>query len=222
LDSLVKACLNQETFMSDKDLPASIEPAPNKGRRMLLLGGTGAVGAVGAGFVAWPFYASWKPSAKARVVGAPVDAYIGALEPGQLIKTVWRGQTIGIMYRTEQMLDLLPEVNPQLRDPDGTVHPEQQPEYAQNEHRSIRPEILVLNLHCTHLGCVPEFIPTVGAQPFEENWKGGFFCPCHKSKFDLAGRVYQGVPAPTNLVVPPYSFVDDDTVRIGQDPEGAA
>ncbi|WP_318284814.1 ubiquinol-cytochrome c reductase iron-sulfur subunit [Halomonas denitrificans] len=208
--------------MSDKDSMASIEKAPNKGRRMLLLAGTGAVGAVGAGFVAWPFYASWKPSAKARVIGAPVEAYIGDLEPGQLMRLQWRGQTIGIMRRSEQMVENLSEINDQLRDPMSSENPDQQPDYAQNLYRSIRPEILVLNMHCTHLGCVPEFIPEVGAQPFEENWKGGFFCPCHKSKFDLAGRVYQGVPAPTNLVVPPYSFVDAENVIIGVEPEGAA
>lgn len=208
--------------MSDKESPASLEPRPDKGRRMLLLAGTGAVGAVGAGFAAWPFFASWKPSAKARVIGAPVEAYIGALQPGQLMKVVWRGQTIGIMRRTEAMLADLPQNDEQLRDPASTEHPEQQPEYAQNEHRSIKPEVLVLNMHCTHLGCVPEFIPEVGAQPFEPNWRGGFFCPCHKSKFDLAGRVYQGVPAPTNLIVPPYSFIDDDHVTIGVAPEGAA
>ncbi len=208
--------------MSDKDSMASVEPAPNKGRRMLLLAGTGAVGAIGAGFAAWPFFASWRPSAKARVIGAPVEAYIGDLEPGQLMRLQWRGQTIGIMRRSEQMIENLPEINDQLRDPMSSENPDQQPEYAQNLYRSIRPEVLVLNLHCTHLGCVPEFIPEVGAQPFEENWKGGFFCPCHKSKFDLAGRVYQGVPAPTNLAVPPYSFVDADNVIIGVEPEGAA
>lgn len=208
--------------MSDKDSLASLEPAPNKGRRMLLLAGTGVVGAVGAGFAAWPFFASWRPSAKAKVIGAPVEAYVGDLEPGQLMRLQWRGQTIGILKRTEQMVEDLPEVNGQLRDPDSTVNPDQQPDYAQNLYRSIRPEVLVLNMHCTHLGCVPEYIPEVGAQPFEENWKGGFYCPCHKSKFDLAGRVYQGVPAPTNLAVPPYSFIDDDNVIIGAELEGAA
>lgn len=208
--------------MSDKDSLASLEPAPNKGRRMLLLAGTGVVGAIGAGFAAWPFFASWKPSAKARVIGAPVEAYVGDLEPGQLMRLQWRGQTIGILNRTEQMVDNLPEVNDQLRDPDSTASPDQQPDYAQNIYRSIRPELLVLNMHCTHLGCVPEYIPEVGAQPFEENWKGGFYCPCHKSKFDLAGRVYTGVPAPTNLAVPPYYFPDDDNVIIGAESEGAA
>ncbi|MFO7763908.1 MAG: ubiquinol-cytochrome c reductase iron-sulfur subunit [Wenzhouxiangellaceae bacterium] len=207
--------------MSEKESLESLEPVADKGRRMLLLAGTGAVGAVGVGFAAWPFLASWNPSARARVIGAPVEAYIGDLEPGQLIRLVWRGQTIGIMRRTDEMVDNLAEINDELRDPESEVA-DQQPPYATNEHRSIRPEILVLNLHCTHLGCVPEFIPEVGAQPFEENWKGGFFCPCHKSKFDLAGRVYSGVPAPSNLVVPPYNFADSDHVVIGVHPEGAA
>lgn len=208
--------------MSDKDSPTSIEPAPNKGRRMLLLAGTGALGAVGAGFAAWPFFASWRPSAKARVIGAPVEAYIGDLEPGQMMRLQWRGQTIGIMRRSPEMIDNLSEINDDLSDPDSE-EVDQQPEYATNIHRSIRPEYAVLNLHCTHLGCVPEFIPEVGAQPFEENWRGGFFCPCHKSKFDLAGRVYSGVPAPTNLAVPPYRYIDDTRVMIGESPasEGA-
>ncbi|MDT8409879.1 MAG: ubiquinol-cytochrome c reductase iron-sulfur subunit [Wenzhouxiangellaceae bacterium] len=206
--------------MTDKESLASLDPSPNKGRRMLLLAGTGIMGAVGAGFVAWPFVKSWQPSARARVVGAPVEAFIGELEVGQLMRLVWRGQTIGIMRRSESTLENLPTINDELRDPYSEVA-SQQPEYAANIHRSIKPKIAVLNLHCTHLGCVPEFIPEVGAQPFEENWVGGFFCPCHKSKFDLAGRVYTGVPAPTNLVVPPYSFIDDEHVIIGQHPEGA-
>lgn len=207
--------------MSDKEEFASVEPDPNKGRRMLLLAGTGALGAVGAGFAAWPFIASWKPSARARVIGAPVEAYIGDLEPGQLVKLQWRGQTIGILRRTEQMLAALPELNDELVDP-TSENPDQQPPYAANIYRSIKPEYLVLNVHCTHLGCVPEYIPEVGPQPFEEDWRGGFFCPCHKSKFDLAGRVYKGVPAPTNLLVPPYSYIDDEHVIIGVAPEGAA
>lgn len=206
--------------MSDKQSLASVEPKADKGRRMLLLAGTGAVGAVGAGFAAWPFLASWKPSARARVIGAPVDAYIGDLEYGQLMRLQWRGQTIGILRRTDQMIENLSEINEQLVDPSSETE-SQQPPYASSIHRAIKPEFLVINMHCTHLGCVPEYIPEVGAQPFEQNWKGGFFCPCHKSKFDLAGRVYKGVPAPTNLIVPPYYFVDDEHVTIGAHPEGA-
>jgi len=206
--------------MSEKQTLASVEPVADKSRRMLLLAGTGAVGAVGAGFAAWPFLASWQPSAKARVIGAPVEAFFGDLQPGQLIKLVWRGQTIGILRRTPEMLDNLSKTEEDLVDPASEVA-DQQPPYTANQHRSIRPEILVLNMHCTHLGCVPELIPEVEPQPFEEDWQGGFFCPCHKSKFDLAGRVYNGVPAPTNLVVPPYNFIDDEHVVIGVHPEGA-
>ena len=136
-----------------------------------------------------------------------------------MLKVQWRGQTIGVLRRTEEVIDLLPEVDPDLRDPQSLEST--QPEFAQNEVRAMRPEYLVVNMHCTHLGCVPQVIPEVGAQPFEENWKGGFFCPCHKSKFDMAGRVYKGVPAPTNLIIPPYSFIDDTTLVIGVNPEGA-
>jgi ubiquinol-cytochrome c reductase iron-sulfur subunit len=191
----------------------------NKNRRRFLVATTSVVGAVGVGFTAVPFIKSWKPSAKAQAVGAPVQVTLDGLEPGQLLKVQWRGQTIGVLHRTEEVLSLLPEVDAELRDPDSLESV--QPEFAQNEVRSIRPEYLVVNMHCTHLGCVPQVIPEVGAQPFSENWKGGFFCPCHKSKFDMAGRVYKGVPAPTNLIIPPYSFIDDTTLVIGVNPEGA-
>jgi len=207
--------------MSDKQSLASVEVQPDKGRRILLLAGTGAVGAVGAGFAAWPFIASWKPSARARVVGAPVEAYIGDLESGQLMRLAWRGQTIGILRRSQAMIDDLPAIEDQLRDPASEVET-QQPAYANGPTRAIRPEYLVFNMHCTHLGCIPEYIPEVAPQPFEPQWRGGFFCPCHKSKFDLAGRVYQGVPAPTNLLIPPHHYIDDRHVMIGVDPEGAA
>ena len=208
--------------MSDIESLASLDLDPDMGRRMLLLGGTAGLGVIGAGFAAWPFYASWKPSARARVVGGPVEVFIGDLQPGQILRGVeWRGQPMGILRRTQEMLDLLGEVEPDLRDPNSDAL-EQQPEYARNAHRSIRPEYLVMNMYCTHLGCVPELITEVGAQPFEENWKGGFFCPCHKSKFDLSGRVYAGVPAPSNMVIPPYTFLDDENILIGVDPEGAA
>ena len=191
----------------------------NKNRRRFLVATTSVVGAVGAGFTAVPFIKSWKPSAKAQAVGAPVQVPLDGLEPGQMLKVQWRGQTIGVLRRTEEVIDLLPEVDPDLRDPQSLESV--QPEFAQNEVRAMRPEYLVVNMHCTHLGCVPQVIPEVGAQPFEENWKGGFFCPCHKSKFDMAGRVYKGVPAPTNLIIPPYSFIDDTTLVIGVNPEGA-
>lgn len=207
--------------MSETEPLASVEPAADSSRRRLLLATTGVVGAIGVGAAAWPFLASLRPSQRARVIGAPVEVYIGNLEPGQLARVQWRGATIGIMRRTEQMLDDLGALAGRLRDPESNNR-DQQPEYARNAHRSIRPEILVLNVHCTHLGCVPQVVPEVGAQPFDANWRGGFFCPCHRSTFDLAGRVFSGVPASSNLLVPPHSFVDDDHVIIGVDPEGAA
>lgn len=207
--------------MSETEPLASVQPLADTSRRRLLLASTGVVGAIGVGAAAWPFLASLRPSQRARVVGAPVEVYIGSLEPGQLARVQWRGATIGIMRRTERMLADLEGLAGRLRDPESNNR-DQQPEYARNLHRSIRPEILVLNVHCTHLGCVPQVVPEVGAQPFDSNWRGGFFCPCHRSTFDLAGRVYSGVPAISNLLVPPHSFIDDDHVIIGVDPEGAA
>jgi len=192
----------------------------NKKRRRFLVATTSAVGAVGAGFAAVPFIKSWNPSAKAQAVGAPVQVSLNDLEPGQILKVQWRGQTIGVLRRSEQTLDLLPQVDDELRDPQSQES--EQPEFAQNEARALRDEFLVVNMHCTHLGCVPQLVPEVGPQPFDENWKGGFFCPCHKSKFDMAGRVYKGVPAPANLRIPPYSYLDDSTLLIGVNPEGVA
>ena len=191
----------------------------NKNRRRFLVAATSAVGAVGAGFTAVPFIKTWQPSARARAVGAPVQVPLDGLEPGQILKVQWRGQTIGVLRRSEETLSLLPEVEGDLRDPQSQES--EQPEYAQNDDRALRGEYLVVNMHCTHLGCIPQMIPEVGPQPFEENWKGGFYCPCHKSKFDLAGRVYKGVPAPENLRIPPHSFIDDSTLVIGVNPEGA-
>jgi ubiquinol-cytochrome c reductase iron-sulfur subunit len=192
----------------------------NKGRRRFLVATTSVVGAVGAGFAAVPFIQSWQPSAKAQAVGVPVQVFVDGLEPGQILKVQWRGQTIGILRRTEESLSLLPENDSQLRDPESLES--EQPSFAQNEGRALNEVYLVVNMHCTHLGCVPQVIPQVGAQPFEENWRGGFFCPCHKSKFDMSGRVYKGVPAPTNLKIPPYSFIDDGTLLIGVNPEGVS
>ncbi len=191
----------------------------NKKRRRFLVAATSVVGAVGAGFTAVPFIKSWKPSAKAQAVGAPVQVNLAALEPGQLLKMQWRGQTVGVLRRSEDSLDLLPEMDEYLKDPESLLS--DQPPFAQNEQRALKGEYLVVNMHCTHLGCVPQFVPEVGPQPFEENWIGGFFCPCHKSKFDISGRVYKGVPAPTNLRIPPYSYIDDSTLIIGVNPEGA-
>jgi len=190
----------------------------NKKRRRFLVATTSVVGAVGAGFAAVPFIQSWTPSAKAQAVGAPVVVDLSDLEIGQLLKVQWRGQAIGVLRRTPETLALLPEINQFLKDPESLQS--DQPPFAQNEARALKDEFLVVNMHCTHLGCVPQFLPEVGPQPFEEHWNGGFFCPCHKSKFDMSGRVYKSVPAPTNLRIPPYSFIDGSTLIIGVNPEG--
>ena len=193
----------------------------NTGRRRFLTATTAVVGAVGAGFAAVPFIKSWSPSARARFAGAPVSQDISALAEGAQMVLNWRGQPIFIARRSKAMLDVMKSLDGILADPDSS-NADQQPKYAQNATRSIKPEISVLVGVCTHLGCAPEHLPEVKPQPFDPDWKGGYFCPCHKSRYDLAGRVYKAQPAPTNLPVPPYHFANDDTVVIGVDPEGAA
>lgn len=184
-------------------------------KRRLLTATTAVVGAVGAGYAIWPFIASMNPSARARSAGAPVEADISKLEPGGLLRVKWRGKPVWIVRRTEQNVADLESLNDILADPMSDVP--QQPEYARNIHRSIKPEYLVAVGICTHLGCSPTYRPEVAAADLGANWKGGFFCPCHGSKFDMAGRVYAGVPAPTNLVVPPYTFLGETTLLIGDD-----
>ncbi len=185
----------------------------DQNRRHFLSIATGVTGAVGVGFVAWPFLSSLKPSARAQALGAPVEVAVGAMQPGEMVRVIWRGKVVYVLRRSEEMLaDLAANVG-NLADPDSEVA-EQQPDYAANETRSLRPEFLVVEGVCTHLGCAP--LEDFEVRP-SEDWKGGFFCPCHGSKFDLAGRVWQGVPAPTNLVVPPHRFVRDDLIMIGQD-----
>lgn len=197
----------------------------NTGRRRFLTATTAVVGAVGAGFVAVPFIKSWNPSARAKLAGAPISADISALGEGQRLMVEWRGQPIWIVKRSKAILDALPTLDVKLRDPDST-NPEQQPAYIKGELRSIKPEISVLVGLCTHLGCSPEMKAEIRPEPFDAEWKGGYFCPCHKSKFDMAGRVFQGVPAPTNLLVPPHHYENDTTIVIGVDPsspsQGAA
>lgn len=193
----------------------------NHGRRRFLTTTTAVVGAIGAGFVAVPFIKSWNPSARAKLAGAPVTQDVSALAAGQQLVLKWRGQPIYVAHRTPEMLALLPKMDPLLADP-GSDNTDQQPPYAKNEWRSIKPEYLVLVAVCTHLGCAPEFIPEIKPQPFDADWKGGYFCPCHKSRYDLSGRVYQGQPAPANLPVPPYHFENDTTIVIGVDPQGVA
>jgi ubiquinol-cytochrome c reductase iron-sulfur subunit len=189
-------------------------------RRRFLAVATGVTGAVGAGFVAVPFVASWQPSARARALGAPVEVDISKLEEGALMKITWRGKPVSILKRSPVMLQRLESEKVKLRDPDSEV--DQQPEYARNEFRAIKPEVLVIVSSCTHLGCVPTSRFEVAPADLGPDWVGGFFCPCHGSKFDLSGRVFAGVPAPTNLVVPPYRYIDENTLVIGEDTEVAA
>ena len=179
-------------------------------RRRFLTAGTVVVGAAGTLAAVVPFLASWNPSARAKTAGAPVEANIGKLQPGQLIIVKWRGKPVWIVRRDDKALATLGKVTGELRDAESSES--SQPEYATNEHRSRKPEILVMEGICTHLGCSPTYRPEI-----TPDFQGGFFCPCHGSKFDFAGRVYAGVPAPTNLPVPPHYYVSDDVILIGED-----
>jgi ubiquinol-cytochrome c reductase iron-sulfur subunit len=191
----------------------------DRSRRHFLLVATTVTGLAGAAMTAVPFLESWKPSARAQALGAPVEVDISKIEPGAMIKVEWRGQAIFVVRRTQEMLASLAAVNDKLRDP--TSEESEQPSYAKNEARALNPEFLVAVGVCTHLGCAPmsRFQPQdaeLGA-----DWPGGFYCPCHGSKFDLAGRVFKDVPAPLNLRIPPYRFINDGRVLIGAD-SGAA
>ena len=189
----------------------------DRNRRHFLTIATAVTGVAGAAVAAIPFISSLKPSARAQALGAPVEVAIGSLQPGEMLRVLWRGRLVFVLRRTEEMLTRLGENLGNLRDPDS-AEVGQQPDYAVNETRSVRPEYLIVEGSCTHLGCAP--IEDFDVRP-AESWGGGFFCPCHGSKFDLAGRVFKGVPAPTNLRVPPHRFVRDDLILIGQD-SGAA
>ncbi|KTD49871.1 ubiquinol-cytochrome c reductase iron-sulfur subunit [Legionella rubrilucens] len=206
--------------MTDTSIPGHTEP-PNEvneeiideQRRKFLLTSTGILGGVGVACALTPFVSSWLPSARAQAAGAPVEVDLSHLEPGQQATVEWRGRPVWIIRRTPEMLKQLDNHNEQLRDPDSLV--DQQPEYAKNKYRAINPEYLVLIGVCTHLGCSPKYTPdenTLGP-----DWPGGFYCPCHGSTFDLSGRVFKGVPAPINLEVPPYRFVSERVVIIGED-----
>ncbi|MEH6591709.1 MAG: ubiquinol-cytochrome c reductase iron-sulfur subunit [Halioglobus sp.] len=192
----------------------------NAGRRRFLTAATSAVGVAGAVGIAVPFVGSWNPSAKAKAAGAPVKADISKIEPGQMIVVEWRGKPVYVVNRTESQLDSLPALNGELKDPDSAIS--KQPAYIEGVARALRPKLLVVVGLCTHLGCAPKFRPEVGAVDLGgDSWQGGFFCPCHGSKFDLSGRVYAGVPASSNLEVPPYSFDGDNVLVIGVDSEAA-
>ena len=187
----------------------------NAGRRRFLVAATSVVGAAGAVGAAVPFVGSWSPSAKAKAAGAPVKVNISKIEPGQQIVAEWRGQPVFILNRTEEMLQALPKLNAELADPSSQASV--QPEYVNPEARSIKPEILVLVGLCTHLGCSPSFRPEVAPADLGAQWLGGYFCPCHGSRYDLAGRVYKSQPAPLNLPVPPHSYESADVIVLSED-----
>lgn len=196
------------------------EQEVNHGRRRFLTVTTAVVGGVGGVFAAVPFYSAFKPSARAVAAGVAIEVDISKLEDGAQLTRKWRKRPVWVIRRSKPLLDALASQVPRLKDPESQVA--EQPAYVDKEFRSVRPELLVLVGSCTHLGCAPKFHPEMQPTAFDAEWQGGFYCPCHNSRFDMAGRVYNGSPAPTNLVVPPYRFVDDNTLIIGEDPQGAA
>ncbi|MBV1882461.1 MAG: ubiquinol-cytochrome c reductase iron-sulfur subunit [Pseudomonadales bacterium] len=188
---------------------------PSDNRRTFLTGATCALFAAGAAGVAVPYARSWNPSVRAKAAGAPITVDLSKISDGSMVVEEWRGRPIYIIKRTQKMLDSISALTTELRNPNS--EDEQQPDYAKNDVRSIKPEVLVIEGICTHLGCTPKFRPGKDQGDFT-----GFFCPCHGSKFDFAGRVYKGVPAPTNLKVPPHYFADDNTLIVGADSEETA
>ena len=202
--------------MTDKksDTPSEEAVIVDHSRRRFLTAGVSAVGGIGAGASAWPFIASMTPSARAQAIGAPVTVDISKLKPGEMLRDQWRGKPVWIVRRTDEQVRSLRRRNTRLRDPQSGDA--QQPEYARNYHRSIRPDVLVLVGICTHLGCSPSFRPDIAPADLGDSWKGGFFCACHGSRFDLSGRVYANVPAIKNLEVPEHRFIDDNTLVIGE------
>ncbi|PTQ85102.1 ubiquinol-cytochrome c reductase iron-sulfur subunit [Nitrosomonas ureae] len=190
------------------------------GRRKFLVAATSVAGGVAGAAIATPFLLSMMPSERAKAAGAPVEVDISKLEPGMLLMVEWRGRVVWVLNRTPEMLETLEKVEGELADPNSEKN--QQPEYAKNRTRSIKPEILVTEGVCTHLGCSPVFRKDIAPADLGPDWLGGFFCPCHGSKFDLAGRVYKHVPAPTNMVVPPHVYLSDSRLLIGSESEGSA
>ncbi len=193
----------------------SVDQKMDSGRRQLLVA-TSAAGGVAVAATAVPFVASLTPSERAKAAGAPVEADISKLAPGEMMTVEWRGKPVWILRRTPEMLASLEQLDDKVSDPDSEK--DMQPAYAKNKHRSIKPEYLVTVGICTHLGCSPSEKFKMGAEGgMEADWKGGFLCPCHGSKFDLAGRVYASMPAPDNLEIPPYAFLSDTSIIIGED-----
>ena len=190
----------------------------NSGRRRFLTLSTAVVGGVGAAAVAVPFIKSWNPSAKAKAAGAPVELDISKIEEGQLVRVMWQGKPVWVVRRSDQIVKQLSDIEPLLRDP-GSSEP-QQPNYISESHRSLKPELFVAVGLCTHLGCSPTYLPA-GFGEQVEGVESGFFCPCHGSKFDMAGRVFKSVPAQLNLVIPPYTYLNENRILIGAD-EGVA
>lgn len=196
-----------------------VDDRVNNGRRRFLTAVTSGVGAVGGIFVATPFVLSMTPSERAKAAGAPVEIDISKLKPGQMVKEIWRGKPVWVVNRTPEMIESLTTIDDELQDPNSERSV--QPADTKNEYRSEKPQILVLIGICTHLGCSPVQKFTIGpASGISDDWPGGFFCPCHGSKFDMAGRVYKNVPAPDNLEVPPYKFLKDTLILVGE--EGSA
>ena len=195
------------------------EAVVNNGKRRFLIGATSVVGGIGAVAAATPFVMSLFPSERAKAAGAPVEVDISKIEPGMKINVGWRGKPIWLLNRTEAMLKSLPEMDGIVVDPKSDEP--HQPAYCKNETRSVKPNMWIAIGICTHLGCSPTFRPEVAPADLGPEWKGGFFCPCHQSKFDLAGRVFKGVPAPTNLWIPPHRYASDTRVVIGEDPKSA-
>lgn len=191
----------------------------SQGRRRFLIGATSVVGGIGVVGAAVPFVASWNPSAKAEAAGAPVTVNISKVEPGQQITVEWRGKPVWILRRTQEMNENIVTLDDRLRDPESQTA--SQPSYVQGRLRSIKEEYAILVGICTHLGCSPQFRPEVAPADLGPNWLGGFYCACHGSRYDLAGRVYSNQPAPENLEIPPHRFDDDVTLTIGLDPEAA-
>ena len=189
---------------------------PDTTRRRLVLG-TSLVGGAATVGAAVPFVISMWPSERAKAAGAPVEADLATIAPGELKVFEWRGTPVWVVRRTQEMLEALKAVTPQLSDPQSKAS--QQPQYAKNEYRSLKPDVMVMEGVCTHLGCSPQLKTAEAKGEMGGDWRGGFYCPCHGSKFDYAGRVFRGAPAPTNLPVPPYAFLSDNTLLIGEDKE---
>lgn len=206
---------NVSVDANDSSVAAS-QPQDNTRRRFLTVA-TSVVGGVGAVGAAIPFIGSWNPSARARAAGADVEVDISKVQPGQLIRVIWRSKPVWVVRRTPELLATLDKHEDQLKDPNSEQ--EQQPGFAQNRYRSLKEEYLVLVGICTHLGCSPQHLKDGAFAQYAEGIAEGFFCPCHGSKFDMSGRVFESVPAPLNLVVPPYQYLDDATLLIGQEAE---